>query len=74
MSLKDELSSPSRWEAELRALREELVAFRAEQQEMARTIEQLTQTFRALAVHLGIAAEPYSRKKEESSRDIPGFA
>ncbi|MGA7923629.1 MAG: hypothetical protein WCA77_06605 [Thermoplasmata archaeon] len=73
--MKDDTgSSTARWEAELRALREELGAFRSEQREMGRSIEQLTQTFRALAVHLGIASEPYTRKKEEGSRDIPGFA
>lgn len=65
-----------RWEAELRALREELQRLRAEQQEMAKAIDQLVTTFRTLATHLGIAAEPYVGKggKRESDRDLPGFA
>ena len=64
-----------RWEAELRALREELRELRAEQREMAQAINQLVTTFRSLATHLGIAAEPYGRKGERSAqRDLPGFA
>lgn len=67
-------SGEARWEAELRALRQELETLRAEQREMAKAIDQLVSTFRMLATHLGIAAEPYVRK--ESSRrdaDLPGF-
>jgi len=64
-----------RWEIELRALREELQALRAEQREMAKAIGELVTTFRTLATHLGIAAEPYVRKgKAEADRDLPGFA
>jgi len=47
---------------------------RAEQREMATAIQELVTTFRTLATHLGIAAEPYVRKGEAASaRDIPGF-
>jgi hypothetical protein len=51
---------------------------RDEQRELVRAVEQLTQTFRNLAVHLGIAAEPYAKsgkgEKAKADRDIPGFA
>jgi len=64
-----------RWEAELRQLREELRELRVEQREMAKAIGELLTTFRTLAAHLGIAAEPYVRKdKPEADRDLPGFA
>jgi chromosome segregation ATPase len=67
--------STDHWEAELRALREELRELRAEQREMAQAINQLVTTFRSLATHLGIAAEPYVRKGDRGSqRDLPGFA
>ena len=63
------------WEAELRMLRQEIRELRAEQKEMAAAINQLVTTFRALATHLGIAAEPYVRKDDSSRRrDLPGFA
>jgi prefoldin subunit 5 len=62
------------WELELRALREELQHLRSEQREMAAAIQELVTTFRTLATHLGIAAEPYVRKGEAGrGRDIPGF-
>jgi hypothetical protein len=58
----------------LRGVREELAQLRAEQRELARSIEQLTQTFRALATHLGIAAEPYVKPSGSArSKEIPGF-
>jgi hypothetical protein len=66
-------SGPDRWEAELRALREELKELRNEQREMAKAIGDLVTTFRMLATHLGIAAEPYNRKRAEESRELPGF-
>ena len=67
-------SGTDRLEAEVQALRHELAELRNEQREMARAIEQLTQTFRSLAVHLGIAAEPYGKKaKSAGQREIPGF-
>ncbi len=62
-----------RWEAELRALREELKELRAEQREMAKAIGDLVTTFRTLAAHLGIAAEPYARKQDRDGRELPGF-
>ncbi len=69
-------SDEARWEVELRNLHEELRLLRAEQREMAQSIQQLVQTFRTLAAHLGIAAEPYVRKGGEppADRDLPGFA
>ena len=67
-------SEGDRWEIELRALKEELRELRAEQREMAKAIDQLVTTFRLLATHLGIAAEPYVRKGSSGSgRDLPGF-
>ena len=67
-------SEGDRWEVELRLLREELQQLRNEQREMARAIDQLVTTFRTLAAHLGIAAEPYAaREKSSSARDVPGF-
>ncbi len=63
-----------RWEAELRALREDLKEIRHEQREMANAINQLVTTFRTLATHLGIASEPYARREPTAaSRDLPGF-
>jgi hypothetical protein len=69
-------SDEARWEMELQSLREELRQLRAEQKEMAQAIHQLVQTFRTLAAHLGIAAEPYVRKGGDpaSDRNPPGFA
>jgi hypothetical protein len=69
-------SDEARWEVELRNLREELHQLRADQREMAQAVNQLVQTFRTLAAHLGIAAEPYVRKGGEppADRDLPGFA
>ena len=66
-------SGEDRWEAELRSLREELKELRAEQREMAKSIGDLVTTFRMLATHLGIAAEPYNRRQSGGSRDLPGF-
>ena len=68
-------SDEARWEVELRNLREELKQLRAEQREMAQAVHQLANTFRMLAAHLGIAAEPYVRKGSETAtdRDLPGF-
>ncbi len=68
-------SGEDRWEAELRALREELAEMRKEQREMAKGIGDLVMTFRMLATHLGIASEPYARRSASSSeaRDLPGF-
>ena len=67
--------SSSRWEAELVALRQELSELRVEQQQMAKAIRELVQTFRALAMHLGIAAEPYTKgeKDPRSGKEIAGF-
>ncbi len=67
-------SSEERWEAELRALRQELQELRTEQRAMAEAIDQLVTTFRSLATHLGIAGEPYvGRKSSTRDRDVPGF-
>jgi hypothetical protein len=66
-------SQESHWEAELRMLRKEIEDLRRDQQEMANSIRQLVVTFRSLATHLGIAAEPYAGKKKDE-RDVPGFA
>ena len=62
-----------RWEVELRQLREELHELRAEQRELAKAVDQLVRTFTALSTHLGITAEPYSRK-DRRSQDVPGVA
>ncbi len=71
----DQRSSDARVEAELRSLREELRDLRAEQREIARAVDQLLQTFRSLAVHLGIATEPYRKEADSTSpKDLPGFA
>ncbi len=68
-------SSPERWEAELRALRDEIGELRTEQKELARAVAELVTTFRSLAMHLGVAVEPYRKKGEPSSeRDLSGFA
>ncbi|MGC2360394.1 MAG: hypothetical protein WA691_08860 [Thermoplasmata archaeon] len=62
-----------RWEVELRQLREELHELRAEQRELAKAVDQLVRTFTTLSTHLGITAEPYTRK-EGRARDVQGFA
>ncbi|MGC2288989.1 MAG: hypothetical protein WA688_03935 [Thermoplasmata archaeon] len=65
-------------ELELASIRQQLTELRAEQQEMKQAIEELVKTFRSLAMHLGIAAEPYrkggSPGDREKNPDIPGFA
>ncbi len=63
-------------QADLAQIRQELVELRAEQREMKVAIEELVRTFRAIAVHLGIAAEPYrtTTSSPEKSRDFSGFA
>jgi len=67
-------TSPDPWEIEIRALRAELQRMRAEQHEMAVSIQELVTAFRTIASHLGIAAEPYARKgSSPTERDIPGF-
>jgi hypothetical protein len=72
--MSDDVSS-ERWEAELKAVREELGRLRAEQREIAGAVRELVTTFRTLATHLGIAAEPYVRKGEPArDHDLPGFA
>ena len=64
-----------RLEVEVQALREELEKLRDEQRQMAVAIQELVTTFRTLATHLGIAAEPYVRKEARSGdRELPGFA
>jgi hypothetical protein len=63
----------SHWEAEVRMLRKEIEELRHEQREMANSLNQLVTTFRSLATHLGIAAEPYTGRKKDD-RDLPGFA
>lgn len=45
--------------AEIESLRREVEGIRAEQRQLVQSIDELTRTFRALATHLGIAAEPY---------------
>jgi predicted nucleic acid-binding Zn-ribbon protein len=62
-------------ESALKALRTELGELREEQRALAKSVEDLAQTFRALATHLGIAAEPYSPSgRAGKGKEIPGFA
>jgi hypothetical protein len=65
-------------ELELASIRQQLTELRAEQAEMKQAIEELVRTFRSLAMHLGIAAEPYQKGGSSGGRakgaDIPGFA
>ncbi|MGA7860780.1 MAG: hypothetical protein WCB19_02855 [Thermoplasmata archaeon] len=71
-------SSADPVELELASIRQHLTELRAEQQEMKQAIEELVRTFRSLAMHLGIAAEPYRKGDSSGDRakgsDIPGFA
>jgi hypothetical protein len=71
-----EASGRSVVEAEVRALRQEVAELRDEQKAMTHAIEEMTRTFRSIAVHLGIASEPYKKAPTGSSRDrdLPGFA
>ncbi|MCI4322600.1 MAG: hypothetical protein L3K03_01010 [Thermoplasmata archaeon] len=61
--------------AEINALRQEIGEMQKAQAELGRAMEQMTLTFRAIATHLGIAAEPY-RTRSATRRDEgpPGFA
>jgi hypothetical protein len=59
---------------ELRTLRLELAQLRDEQKALAHEVNQLSQTFRALATQLGIAGEPYRKGAKETRADLPGFA
>ena len=65
-------------ELEHAAIRQQLGELRAEQREMKQAIDELVRTFRSLAMHLGIAAEPYRKTDAGGERskgsDIPGFA
>jgi hypothetical protein len=65
-------------ELELASIRQQVSELRAEQQEMKQSIDELVKTFRSLAMHLGIAAEPYRKGGSPGDRakgsDIPGFA
>lgn len=64
-----------RVEAMFAELRDAIAQLRAEQRELVRAVDQLTQTFRSLATHLGIAAEPYVKSgRDAKSKEIPGFA
>jgi hypothetical protein len=64
-----------RLRAELESLRRELAEMRAEQRVLAQMIDQMHQTFRQIAIQLGIGAEPYRKKEDPSKqRDLPGFA
>lgn len=70
-----ESGGAERWLGELTALRRELAELREEQRELARAVGELTQTFRSLATHLGVAAEPYKgAPRDRRDRDAPGFA
>ena len=61
-------------EGEVRALRQEVAELRAEQKALHEAIDEMSQTFRTIAVHLGIASEPYRKSAEpERKREIPGF-
>ncbi len=70
--------SPDPVELELASIRQQLTELRAEQREMKQAIDELVQTFRSLAMHLGIASEPYRKSGGATDRskgsDIPGFA
>jgi hypothetical protein len=71
-------SSSDPVQLELASIRQQLTELRAEQQEMKQAIEELVRTFRSMAMHMGIAAEPYRKGGASSDRgkgaDIPGFA
>jgi hypothetical protein len=61
--------------AEIASLRQAVEELRADQRALSAAVEQLTTTFRSLAIHLGIAAEPYKSGREEPrERNLPGFA
>lgn len=60
--------------AEVETMRRELADMRGELRELARSVDQLTQTFRALAVQLGLGVEPYKRRNETPRKEEPtGF-
>ena len=60
--------------AEIGVLRQELAELRKEQQELAAAVSDLARTFKALAIQLGVASDPYRKGAEGSKgREIPGF-
>jgi hypothetical protein len=62
-------------EGEVRALRQEVAELRAELKAARQAIDEMAQTFRSLATHLGIASEPYRKSGgSDRSKEIPGFA
>jgi hypothetical protein len=65
-------------ELELASIRQQLTQLHAEVQEMKQAVEELVRTFRAMAMHMGIAAEPYRKGSSGADRgkgtDVPGFA
>ena len=66
--------SERRVEAEIEKLRRELVEMRSELRAIGSTVDQLARTFRALALQLGIAAEPYRGTAGAApERDLRGF-
>jgi hypothetical protein len=70
------VSAPDPLSLEIATLRHDIGELRREQQEMRVQLDELVKTFKALAIHLGIASEPYRKNSGETerSRDLPGFA
>ena len=67
-------SATDRLLVEIGVLRQELAELRKEQQELARSVGDLALTFKALAVQLGIASDPYRKGgAEPKGHEIPGF-
>lgn len=58
--------------ARLELLLREVAEMRAEVRAIAQALDQTNQTFRSIAVHLGVAAEPY-RRSAPSKEQPPGF-
>jgi prefoldin subunit 5 len=59
---------------EINALRQDIAQMQQAQAELGRAMQEMTQTFRAIATHLGIAAEPYrTRSASRREEGPPGF-
>lgn len=56
----------------LEELKQEVEALKQQQRELAEGVGELLQTFRSLAMHMGVTTEPY-RPGSKKSTPPPGF-
>jgi uncharacterized protein YpbB len=71
---EDEREEFRRVAARLESLLREVAEMRAEVKALAEGVDRMNQTFRQISVHLGVAAEPYRRRKTGGDEPPTGFA